>query len=174
MELMHSARLDMDFGMSTVHCGLEVVKETKDFWLIRDKWVITLTRGHKTRYFDFFTGTGLRKPRINVADWEAARAMAFAKGLSRPVKTDENYGLVKEVIERGSQAVRPGLDEVLYCLVADSAACGQDFEDWCSELGYDEDSRKAYTTWEACRANGKKLRDLGVDLEDAREKFSDY
>ena len=174
MATRYSDRLGIGFGVSMTHCGLEIKKESKDCWWLCDKWLVVLTRNRKTWSFDFFTGIGHRKPRAGAADWEVGRAMRIADGRTRLVKTDENYCLAEEVIERGSQAVHPELDAVLYCLVTDGEACSQDFEDWCSNLGYDVDSRKAYSTWEACRANGKKLRDLGIDLEDAREKFSDY
>lgn len=37
----------------------------------------------------------------------------------------------------------PTAADVLDCLQSDSRVMGQDFEEWCSDLGYDTDSRKA-------------------------------
>jgi len=41
------------------------------------------------------------------------------------------------------------------------AICGyMPFEEFCSELGYDTDSRKAYQAWNACQAAHRKLRKI--------------
>ena len=63
----------------------------------------------------------------------------------------------------------------MYCLIVDSEACSETFESWCSNFGYDTDSRKAMDTYLACQKNGEKLRKAGVtDIEAAREAFRDY
>lgn len=47
----------------------------------------------------------------------------------------------------------PLLSEVLQCMRLDAMSVdGVSFEQWCAELGYDEDSRRAYATYEACGA----------------------
>jgi len=46
---------------------------------------------------------------------------------------------------------------VLDSLVSDASVGGESFEDFCADLGYDTDSRKAHTTWEACRATVDQL-----------------
>jgi hypothetical protein len=47
---------------------------------------------------------------------------------------------------------------VLWSLGSD-AQMGQDtFEEFCGDLGYDTDSRKAYETWQACRDMDLQLR----------------
>lgn len=43
------------------------------------------------------------------------------------------------------------LKHALYCFVSDAASGDQSFENFCSELGYDEDSRTAERTYKACR-----------------------
>lgn len=65
---------------------------------------------------------------------------------------------------------------VLYSVVMDSEACEMSFDDWCSELGYDTDSRKALETYLACQNNGAKyamLFDSNVRQEIA-EILQDY
>lgn len=42
--------------------------------------------------------------------------------------------------------------DVLHSVASDAQYGREAFEDFCSELGYDTDSRKAYATWEQCRA----------------------
>ena len=48
--------------------------------------------------------------------------------------------------------------ELLSCLASDATLGDQAFSDFCAELGYDEDSRKAHATWEACKASAEKLQ----------------
>lgn len=47
-----------------------------------------------------------------------------------------------------------------YCFVSDAISGAMPFEEFCSELGYDTDSRKAYQTWNACQAAHRKLRKI--------------
>ena len=68
----------------------------------------------------------------------------------------------------------PSAADVLSCLISDalSVESASDFEDWCSELGYDPDSRKALATYNACEASAVKLRKLLGDDYDAFAKVS--
>lgn len=70
----------------------------------------------------------------------------------------------------------PALLEVLYGLVLDSDADEYSFEAWADNLGYDTDSRKAESVYNACREIGQKLRlMLGAEnLAKLRELFQDY
>ena len=64
----------------------------------------------------------------------------------------------------GHKGAEPTTAEVLSCL-ADDSTVSDDFEDWCSDLGYDADSRKAEKTWKACQHIRKRLLNfLGGDL----------
>lgn len=58
---------------------------------------------------------------------------------------------------------KPNPAEVLGRVCADYQSAAQEsFPDWCSNLGFDEDSRKAYRLYEDCQAIGPKLRALGL------------
>jgi hypothetical protein len=60
----------------------------------------------------------------------------------------------------------PTVSDVLSCLLSDSMAVDQAFEDWCGDLGYDTDSRKAESTYRACVRSGEALqRVLGDQYE---------
>jgi hypothetical protein len=55
----------------------------------------------------------------------------------------------------------PTLLEVCYSLALDASMADESFEDWCGNLGYDTDSRKAKKTYKACQKIAFKLeRDL--------------
>lgn len=63
------------------------------------------------------------------------------------------------------QGKEPRTEEVLSCLLSDASCAQEDFAEWCSNLGYDEDSRKAERTYFACRDIATKLEAfLGSEL----------
>jgi hypothetical protein len=62
----------------------------------------------------------------------------------------------------GHNGAAPELASVLDCLASDSAGYvnARSFEDWCSEYGYDTDSRKAERTFNACKRQAERLREF--------------
>lgn len=69
----------------------------------------------------------------------------------------------------------PSAADVLSCLVSDTYAGEQSFEDFCSDMGYDLDSRKAESTWKACRSTAPRLRRfLGDDFDQVADACSDH
>ena len=133
-----------------VECGVsfsvQLVGATKrDEWEC-DEWRVTL-RGARAEYVSqFFTGIGHRKMKKN--------AEAFRNG-ARP-------GTIAyaDWQKRFSAPQAPHAASVLHSLVLDGQAVDMSFVDWCAEYGYDEDSRKALSTYEACCECGRKLRNL--------------
>jgi hypothetical protein len=62
--------------------------------------------------------------------------------------------------------IAPSVADVVSCLVSDGMSAQSDFEEWCSELGYDSDSRKAYSMYQECQTTLCKLVALfGSDLQ---------
>ena len=57
----------------------------------------------------------------------------------------------------GHNGAPPTLREVLACLASDVAAAREGFSNFCDELGYDSDSRKALKTYNACAKISEKL-----------------
>ena len=65
-----------------------------------------------------------------------------------------------------------------YCFLGDAISGSQSFEEFCDELGYDEDSRKAEKIWKACQEATQKADNLSIgDLYAAsnyiQEKYPD-
>ena len=58
----------------------------------------------------------------------------------------------------------PSLYSILACISGD-CNCPETFDDFCSEYGYDTDSRRAYATWERCLAFSKELRAFFTEEE---------
>lgn len=69
---------------------------------------------------------------------------------------------------------RPKLDDVLHSLVSDSDACELSFNEWCENIGYDNDSRQALATYLLCQENTHKLIKAGINLAEQRERLQDY
>jgi hypothetical protein len=60
----------------------------------------------------------------------------------------------------------PDAASVISALLSDANAGAGTFEEFCSDMGYDSDSRKAEKTWRACkRINPQIRRLLGADFD---------
>lgn len=108
--------------------------------------------------FDYFTGMGHREI---VRGYKACR-MPGAK-----------------MVGGHWQATRPHAPHVagvLHSVILDSSACGQSFDDWCADYGYDSDSRRALQTYLACQENAAKLDKVfsRADIENLAEILQDY
>jgi hypothetical protein len=62
----------------------------------------------------------------------------------------------------------PTLTDILDCIASDAAGIdnASGFEDWCSEYGYDTDSRKAERTYNVCVKQAEALKRMfGEDFK---------
>jgi hypothetical protein len=61
----------------------------------------------------------------------------------------------------------PTAVDVLYCLISDAQVGVDTFEDFCSNFGFDTDSRKDHAIWQKCRKMAPKVRKfLGEHFEE--------
>lgn len=60
----------------------------------------------------------------------------------------------------GHHGAKPETGDVLYALLSDADVGDMSFEDFVSDFGLDEDSRKAEQTWKSCKATKRKLERL--------------
>lgn len=93
--------------------------------------------------------------------------VAFQPPTKTPVFFDWRSGTGNVLKARDGKTVlgpkKPNPAEVLGRVCADyQSAAYESFPDWCGNLGFDEDSRKAYRIYEDCQAIGPKLRALGL------------
>lgn len=97
----------------------------------------------------------------------------FNTGLGHRQQAKKTKAPDGRTYHHAEKPVPPKLDMVLQSVLMD-AQCGQEtFEDFCSELGYDTDSRRALDTYLACQKMATTRRHLGLTQED-NEKFSNY
>ena len=60
----------------------------------------------------------------------------------------------------GFNGAPPSVGEVLGCFAADSVYSDTTFEEWCADLGFDSDSRKAERTYKAVVDQTERARRL--------------
>lgn len=97
--------------------------------------------------FEYRTGKGHATPQ-NLTD----RRGNFVRRNKRP----EGDYIVDQVTHAWVKV--PTLHSVLECLIMD-AECAQDsFDDFCVNMGYETDSRKALDTYLLCQSSGVRLR----------------
>lgn len=68
----------------------------------------------------------------------------------------------------------PNCADVVHSIYVDSSACHESFDDWCSNFGYDTDSRKALETYLACQESGKAMSIFGRHTDAIIEAASEY
>lgn len=120
---------------------------------------VTLRRGDAAMTTYFSVGPGV------VEQWARKHAPAPMRArLARvPSRSVDGSAALADAAER----YRPAVVDVLDCLASDAASveCARDFQDWAADMGLDADSRRAERTYNLCREQSRRLRDLlGTDL----------
>ena len=103
---------------------------------------------------------GQARGRVSDGDWrEKAHGYRVKLGYKgRALTTDFWMG--------PANTSEPDAYGVLDCLMSDMQAGDQSFDEFCSEFGYDTDSRTAEEIWKACRTMAPKVRRfLSGDLD---------
>ena len=97
--------------------------------------------------------------------------------------TEYSEGEGLRIVKKFSNGVKenmksPSRVDMLWCLLTDASIVENctDFADFCSELGYDEDSRKAEKSFKECCKTLKALKQMfsAEELETLKETFEDY
>lgn len=122
---------------------------------------------------DFIRANGLTMGVVRIPARTDAVADAWSKGARHWVCTivrgggDYQGGIRQACREFAIQYSQgsahkdaPTLADVLNCLRSDAECGSESFENFCSDCGYDPDSRKAYGIWEACKDSRAKLAAL--------------
>jgi hypothetical protein len=68
-----------------------------------------------------------------------------------------------------SVPIPPTAADVVYSLCIDASVGLQSFEEMCSDMGYDPDSRKAFQLWESCQRIAARFKAF---LDDDFEAFA--
>lgn len=123
-------------------------------------WECTLRRGDYSHTFPYTKGSGHCRAYKN--------PVRFPNGRKDEYRTKE---AIRKECETGHKATPPTLGEVCYSLFMD--AYDGDFEDWCSEYGYSDDSIRAKTMYEECLRTRRTLqRMFGSHYDSLRDFLS--
>lgn len=129
-------------------------------------WVVTIIHNGQSFSTDYHQGAAYREHRSPTGRKGSKVKFKYARGGGITLHEEER--LLRSV------PTVPTVTDVMYCLVSD-AQCAEygDFDDFCDNLGYDNDSREAERIYNACRDTFFKLRSM-FNLEQLSELFQDY
>jgi hypothetical protein len=155
-----------EFKHDGLKTELEKNREGKKEPHTMDGWQVTLTMAGKTMQTTYRTGLGHRTPNRG----KIANARGFWAN-----KQEMEQMKQKAMMSRGGDKwlidfcdhKTPEAQDILDCLASDSSSYdnARNFEDFCSDFGYDEDSRSAEKIYNACGAIAKELKFfLGAEL----------
>lgn len=127
-----------------------------------DAWKVTFRKDGKDITQDYYTGLGHRQS----ADKMPPDIARLGPRILARVEWERRY----------IKPVTPTAASVLHCLLLDSQAAHESFNDWCDNFGYDNDSMKAFQTYQACCETGKKLSQVFTSnqLNILSELLEDY
>jgi hypothetical protein len=156
-----SKTLNKKFDFKAQNVGLFL---DDNLW-VHDKWIVTING----ETFDYMTGIGHRTElnRFCKDDFNRIKNQ-------NPTKSKSNLLLYIETFSKVSKSKPLDIDDVLYSLLSDATFGSYSFDDFCDELGYDNDSIKATEIYKACQKNAKKVKTFISNIDEAQELFSEY
>lgn len=152
-----------------------------------DKWKIIFNRFPKPiQDFEYSTGIGHRID-CTIRNQRGLPTGTSISSSKKIKKIRELREAAKELKLKGdtvvtleqSPLITTGLvtqAEVLYSVISDIDCALETFQDFCDNMGLNEDSIKDRETYFACQKNGTKLRSIfsGSEVEHLRELLQDY
>jgi hypothetical protein len=143
------AELGITLCATHIQCVMHPKTTNQDKWA-HDAWEITLSYQGREMTTSYRTGLGHRTKYPNVT--KHGEVYGGPLGNARGIEKATAMGYTKPVT--------PSVGDVVYSLVMDASCSDYTFNDWCSEFGYDTDSRKALDTYLQCQENSVKVRKL--------------
>lgn len=147
----------------------ELVQDAENNWL-HDAYKVVFTKANKSHSFDYKQGIGHRVNKLPIKS-ENNKPLKLAQKLSNDKSL---YNKNQPTWGQKQWLVLPTAASVIWSLMLDSSACNESFGDWCSNYGYDEDSRKALELYLECQAVGQKLGFLSGIRSQIEEILQDY
>lgn len=155
----------LNLKATCVPCGTGNIGEGDRNEMLRFNCLFTNAKG-RSESFEYFVGFGQlnwnesRVKRASHIHFSQDQASVIELGSKRWDLRDKSLLASTALAVARITKFTPDPLEVLACIARDGDAQDTLFEDWCSEMGYDTDSRKAEKTYNACRDNFLKLRKL--------------
>jgi hypothetical protein len=157
------------------------------------KFRCTLARNGASYSFDYTSGWGNRQwtPSGRIASFCARNYFWRPGGQSEKlfgrIRQGQRVSLfnvfryrfsdeIKEQFGQYTEPIPPTLGDVVYCLLSDSNCVrhGQSFDDFCDDMGGNNDSIKEKATFDAVRESWSGLVRLRLDLDKLDEIMQDF
>ena len=131
------------------------------------RYAVTLER-HGLPIFGFPFNMGIgHSPNYK---YFARKTIDYVETLSRELTTGKVYPCNKN-----SKEIRPSDVDLLYALYSDAiAAYGKEFDEFCFDFAYDNDSIKCLKIYESCRRAVLLFEKLGISLDTLEDVLGDY
>lgn len=167
----------------SVHSSAELVKDKDDDKWLHDVWTVVIDKpasGKSPLMVKYRTGIGHR---VSLAALQKQKKQEQLKGYKHPQKFIKANHFCYEVAgaRKGTfgdfQWLKvPKVSSVLHSLIMDAQAGSETFEDFCSNYGYDTDSRRALEMYLECQKTSHDLRRFfnGGHMADMEEILRDY
>lgn len=161
-----------------------MVNKSEEWKDTSDYFVCSFQSGSNFESFDFYTGVGLRinsKPKSlgNHAKYVIKRAETVEAGITseytmymaKDVRINTTHlAATKQWITPPSPAI------VLHSLLMDARVGEESFDDFCDNLGYDNDSVSALNVYQECSKTTKRIKKLFTteQIKQLEELLQDY
>jgi hypothetical protein len=147
-------------------------KKVWDSRQVSDHWLVKIG----SHDFDFYTGIGHRLGMIGTNYILTTKQCDSVKPLRDMLGKNRLDETVIKLGNSDQYAVSPTQASVLYCLLLDASGAEQNFNDWCADFGYDNDSISAFKTYQACCDILEKMRKIFTTKQrnELSELLQDY
>lgn len=168
MNNLQKACNDLHINIMSTHMCVDY-NQSENYY--SDKWSCNIYYNGRSENFIFFSGIGHRK----LAKGIKREGSKYVNTYTGDVVKNDQEAINRNFLiltRKDGEIVGPNVADVLYCLFSDAEACDIPFDEWCRNLGYNNDSLKALNTYIECQRNGTRLyRLLGAALvAELREK----
>jgi hypothetical protein len=134
------------------------------------EWSVTLSRGKLSFTTTYTKGCGLRRYKNGMERYTDAHGVERHRPKYRRIPSIWGRPTPQQWKALENSVPEPvGIVELCYSLAMDAQCGSQTFAEFCSECGYDEDSRKAFDMYMACQKIATDLRRIGVSIEKLAE-----
>lgn len=137
-------------------------------------WKVTLLKnGKKILTTDYMAGCAHCPSYLQRETYDSRKAVLLE--CETGFKSKLTYSLGHFVSDK-KFPILPSISDFMHSIILDSDALQYDFEDWCANFGYEEDSRKAEKIFNECLEIGLKLNRAvsSEEFEKLQEIFQDY
>lgn len=136
----------------------------------QNHWALTLVRNGYTYQTEYHQGAAHREWAKNINEPGQLHCVK-GDGVIVPMRATL---FLEALLVKWTKPTKPNVLDVLHCLVMDAQAADcADFDEFCADYGYDNDSRRAEKIFNTCRDTYHQLKRM-FDLEELYELFQDY